>query len=233
MLQVLRPLTGLSRLTLIGGTLQEADVQLLATEYGQLTYLGFEGSAIELEGARVGRRACTPLPAALRELHLKCWEGRGVWPRTLLALQLPPGLTRLGVEGLTASFKTYTVASGGNGAGGGVPGAGNGMGQGGGGGGAAPPASPPSPCPGFDELLEAVALLYGRLDGSKGLALRHEWEPSPLTWPAAGDGHVRLFAALRPLRLRRLKLKGCVVGLMDVAALAEQLPELEVGGRGL
>ncbi len=122
MLQVLRPLTGLSRLTLMGGTLQEADVQLLATEYGQLTYLGFEGTAIELEGARLGRRACPPLPAALREVHLKCWEGRGVWPRTLLALQLPPGLTRLGVEGLTVSSKTYTVASGGNGAGGGLPG---------------------------------------------------------------------------------------------------------------
>ncbi len=78
-----------------------------------------------------------------------------------------------------------------------------------------------------------MALLYGRFDGGKGLALRHEWEPSPLTWPAAGDGHVRLLGALRPLRLRRLKLKGCAVGLANVAALTAQLPELEVGGRGL
>ncbi len=89
-------------------------------------------------------------------------------------------------------------------------------------------AALPSPCPGFDELLEAVALLHGRLDGSKGLALRHEWEPSPLTWPAAGDGHVRLFAALRPLGLRRLELYDCVLELGDVAALVEQLPQLQV-----
>ncbi len=102
------------------------------------------------------------------------------------------------------------------------------VGQGGGGGAAAPPSAA-SPCPGFDELLEAVGLLYGRFDGSKGLTLQYEWEPSPISWPTAGDGHVRLFAALWPLGLRRLELSRCVLEVGDVAALVEHLPELEVG----
>ncbi len=89
---------------------------------------------------------------------------------------------------------------------------------------------PPSACPGFDDLLAAVGLLCGRGGVScDGLTLWHDWEPSPLTWPAAGDGHVRLFGALRPLRLRQLRLESCVLEVRDVMALVEQLPELEVG----
>lgn len=51
--------------------------------------------------------------------------------------------------------------------------------------------------------------------------------PSPLTWPASGDGHVRLFGAMRPLRLRALVLGFAVLQLGDVMALVEQLPELQ------
>ncbi len=205
---MLRPLHSLARLALVGGKVAEADLGVLAAECGQLTHLAFEDTQLGLESAQAGRRGCVRLPAALRELHLGC----SVDPRDLLALQLPPGLTRLRVDCIKASALTHTDAE-----------AGAGVNAGG------VPAVPPSACPGFDELLQAVGLLYGRFDGSHNLYLSYEREPSPRSWPVeAGDGHVRLFAALRPLRLRRLVLMHCAVGLRDVAALAEQLPELQV-----
>ncbi len=228
MLHVLQPLRNLARLVLTGTSeLCEPHFTLLAAELEQLTYFKYSGNELGLESAKAGKRGCVPLPPALRELRLKC----SVTPRDLLALQLPPGLTRLTVQDLVASAKTYSRAAASGGAGGNAP---AGAAQvvpavGGGGGGSAPsPAVPPSPCPGFDELLEAVALLFGRFDGSKGLRLLYDWEPSPLTWPVAGDGHVRVFAALRPLRLRKLSLFRCALGVRDVGALVEQLPELQV-----
>ncbi len=95
-----------------------------------------------------------------------------------------------------------------------------------GGGGALAPA--PSACPGFDELLAAVRLMYGRYDTSKHLDLFYNWHPWPCSWPAAGDGHVRLFGALRPLGLRQLTLGKCVLQRRDLEVLADSLPQLEV-----
>ncbi len=138
------------------------------------------------------------------------------------------GISESGSGSMTDGSDSDDSSDQGEQAGEGQAGRGGHVGQGGGGGAAAPPSAP-SPCPGFDELLEAVALLHGRFDGSKGLTLQHEWEPSPMSWPTAGDGHVRLFAALRPLGLRRLELSRCVLEVGDVAALVEHLPELEVG----
>ncbi len=94
--------------------------------------------------------------------------------------------------------------------------------------------APASPCPGFDDLLEAVQLLCERGGGGqRELTLWHDGSYySPRAWPEAGNGHVRLFAALRPLRLRKLLIGNCcALGLEDVMALAEQLPEVEVGRR--
>ncbi len=83
---------------------------------------------------------------------------------------------------------------------------------------------------GGDELLEAVGLLHGRYDGSKGLTLILKDDGSPGGWSlGAGNGHVRLFAALKPLRLRKLVLRYWALEVADVAALVEQLQELEVG----
>ncbi len=94
------------------------------------------------------------------------------------------------------------------------------------GGGAAPATLPPSAC----RLQRAAAgggAAARQIQHSKGLDL---WfRPPRPSWPLVDDGHVRLFAALRPLQLRTLMLFDCVLGVADVAALVEQLPELEVG----
>ncbi len=75
-----------------------------------------------------------------------------------------------------------------------------------------------------------MRLLHERGGGDcEALQLWHDWAPSPLMWPVSGDGHVRLFAALRPLWLRALVLGFGVLELGDVMALVEQLTELEVG----
>ncbi len=224
---VLSPIRHLLSLTLHGdGAIDEAGLRLLAAECSQLTCLAFERRAcINFKGdGWTGRWRCSvPLPAALRELHINT----RVHPSDLLALQLPPGLTRLAVKDLIASCsgaRRYPAGAAGPAAGdGGHAAAGAAGGASGSG------ALQPSPCPGFDDLLEAVRLLHerGGVDGGV-LALRHAWEPSPLMWPAAGDGHVRLFAALRPLRLKGLVVDPCVLEVGDVLALVEQLTELEV-----
>ncbi len=198
-----------------------------------------------------------PLPAALRELQLESdrdsYHPGGVHPRELLALQLPTGLTRLSVRNLWCSYSTHVYdyhadivealqdasAAGGSGGalagngggGGGGDGGGSGGGSDGSGGGGAAQAPLP-PCPGFQELLDAVRRMYGRYDSSMPLTLVHAQEPHPLTWPAAGDGHARLFAALRPLRLKQLEVCNRVLGFSDAVALAEHLIELEVRRRG-
>ncbi len=246
---VLRPMRGsLVRLSLHGWSLCEKDLRVLAAEYGQLTY--FEFGSIQFDTLDLwlmdGARGSVPLPAALRELHFAC----GVEPWDLLALQLPHGLTRLSIDGLQCSSVAEEGdeppdEDGDGAAGGDVPvsgsgsetsvdeqpgdgaageDAGAGMGDG------SLRASAPSPSTGFDRLLEAVAMLYGRFDGSKGLNLQYEWGASPITWPAAaGDRAVRLFAALRPLGLRVLRLYDWALDVERVAALVEQLPDLEVG----
>ncbi len=271
----LLPLRSLVRLSLHGPTLQLADMRVLAAMYGQLTYFEFRclslNNGVDLspvDGAQGG----VPLPAALRELRF----GFGVVaPRDLLALQLPPSLTRLSINTLDCCGVATGVATGiddhessdneedldessddeldlvygaadgegtlGEAAAGGGSSSGSDVSEEPGGGetledahavvgDGALPAALPSPCPGFDRLLEAVALLQERSSGGcEELTLWHGWDPSPLAWPAAGDGHVRLFAALRPLGLRSLWLYDCVLELGDVVALTEQLPELEVG----
>ncbi len=261
---VLRPLrSSLVRLSLHGYNLEAADLRLLAAEYGQLTYFQFKSKSTGCVPLGLtlmdGARGSVPLPAALRELHLLGFP----WaPWDLLALQLPPGLTRLSIDALAChklAAEDYTTLDeeqesldneeedpdGDGAAGGDVLGCGSGSdtstdeqpGDGGAGEDASAgtgvgvlPVALPSACPGFNRLLEAVGLLCERGGGDcKGLTLQHDWEPSPRTWPAAGDGHVRLFAALRPLGLRRLELKNCVLEAGDVTALVEQLPELEVG----
>ncbi len=233
----LSPLRNLVRLTLHGGAqVDERDLRLLAAGCSQLTYLSFEGSFwLKFQGGAGqqqggGRlRGCIPLPAALRELHL----GFRIEPWELLALQLPPGLTRLTAGDIRASFDhkrcdhIYGPAGRRDVAGGGHH-VGPAVGAGGHGG-LQPPASP---CPGFDDLLEAVQLLCERGGGGqRELTLWHDGSYySPRAWPEAGDGHVRLFAALAPLRLRKLQIGHCcALGLEDVMALAEQLSELEVG----
>ncbi len=235
----LRPLSNLVRLTLHGDAqIDEDDLRLLAAGCGQLMSLTFEDSFwLEIQGGagqQQGggrRRNCIPLPAALRELHL----GFRIEPWALLALQLPPGLTRLTAADLRASFddqrcnQVYGPAGRRDAAGGGHH-VGPAVGAGGHGG-LQPLASP---CPGFDDLLEAVQLLceHGG-GGQRELTLWHDGDYySPRAWPEAGNGHVRLFAALRPLRLRKLLIGNCcALGLEDVMALAEQLPEVEVGRR--
>ncbi len=245
---VLSPLRHLVRLTLHGdGVVGEADCRLLAAQCSQLTCLTFDGLLhLDLKGGGLGgrRRGCVPLPAALRELHLNII----LQPCVLLALALPPGLTWLDAGSLHASCSAAEGYHGGAGAMGpaaGIHGHGKAAtaaaaGAGGADGGAAalPSAGAgvgalkPSACPGFDDLLAVVQLLHERSGGDyDDLALYHDWEPSPLTWPAAGDGHVRLFAALRPLRLWSLWLQSCVLEVGDVVALVEQLPELQVGCR--
>ncbi len=218
LLPVLSPLRHLSRLTLALQPGTPFQVHGLAATCPQLTCL-----CVRREGTMPGhvlgprRRGTVPLPPALRELHLDL----EVKPRQLLELLLHPGLTRLTVAALHCSTpEGYYEDEGADSDGGG--------GGGGDGGGA-----PATPCPRFNELLEAVRLLCEHSGGGacEGLTLRHEWEPSPRTWPLeAGDGHVRLFAALRPLRLRKLQLANSVLEFSDVMALVEQLPELEVGG---
>ncbi len=205
-INTLRPLASLARLTLVGGTVDEAAFGALAVGHGQLTHLAFEDFQLLLDSTQAGRRSCVPLPAALRELLLGC----NVKPRELLALQLPPSLTQLRVDGLQVSAMTHTDAEtdAGEDAGGVL-------------------AASPSPCPGFDELLQAVGLLCGSYDAHE-LYLKYQREASPRTWPAIGDGNVRLFKALRPLGLRRLVCRDCALDLRDVAALAEHLPELQV-----
>ncbi len=201
---VLSPLSHLVRLTLHGDDeLCEADFRLLAAACSQLTCLAFDGMVrLDLKGAgRGGRRwGCVPLPVALRELHIH----NGVRPYALLALELPPGLTRLVADGLSASCSTTVGYNGGAAAGApaarvdghGSPAAGAG-GADGSSAAALPPTSggtlqQPSPCPGFDDLLEAVRLLHERGGGEcEELTLWHDWDPSPLTWPVSGDGHVR------------------------------------------
>ncbi len=88
----------------------------------------------------------------------------------------------------------------------------------------------PSLVPSFDEVLEALGLLHGRLDSSRGLVLGPgRWVPPPHSWPVAeGYGFVRLFGVLRPLALRKLELWFGVLEARDVAAMVEQLPWLEV-----
>ncbi len=164
----------------------------------------------------------------------------------MLALALPPGLTWLDACHLGAS---YSAAQGYHGGAEGTtwPAVGHhGQGRpaavaaeagGADGGAAALPSTGagagalnPSACPGFDDLLAVVQLLHERGGADCDfLTLYHNWWPSPLTWPATGDGHVRLFAALRPLRLRSVNLKRCVLEVVDVVALVEQLPDLQVG----
>lgn len=99
-------------------------------------------------------------------------------------------------------------------------------------GGPRPPAPPC--CPGFDLLLEVLGLLPGRFHSpTRRLSIYCAWRPSaaagmsgPLA--AARGGYAPLFGALQPLGLRNLDLRGCVLGVRDVTALVEQLPELEV-----
>ncbi len=242
----LSPLRNLVRLRLHGLVqIDEGDLRLLAAGCSQLTFLRFERRLqLNLQGggeqrSSSRRRGYVPLPAALRELHLSAT----LQPCDLLALQLPPGLTQLVADDFRASCCSSASSSGAARAGdaaveGGGQAAGQGVQSAGGvnnGGVLVPPLMsagtlPPSPCPGFDDLLAAVGLLRERGGGGcDGMTLWHEWDPSPLTWPAAGDGHVRLFAALAPLRLWELFLSGCVLEVGDVLVLVEQLPELEVG----
>lgn len=88
----------------------------------------------------------------------------------------------------------------------------------------------PSLAPSFDELLEAFGVLQGRLDTSRALVLGPgRWAPPPHSWPVVeGYGFVRLFGALRPLALRKLALRFGVLEARDVAAMVEQLPQLQV-----
>lgn len=226
MLPVLSPLRRLSHLTLALQPSTPFCAHGLAATCPQLTHLCVRRGG-PMSGFVVGprRRGVVPLPPALRELHLDL----ELKPQQLLELLPHPGLTRLTVAALHCStFEGYyeeeEADNDGDGGGGHAVG---GMATGGGEGGGAPA----SPCPRFDELLEAVGLLAERSGGAcEGLTLRHDWEPSPRAWPlGAGDGHVRLFAALRPLGLRRLQLANSVLEFSDVMALVEQLPELEVG----
>ncbi len=199
----LRPLRNLVHLSLDGDEYRLADVQPLS----RLTYLQLFND-VDFDG-------CTELPASLRELHLD----RGLTPRKLLQLQqLAPSLARLSFDGRLVHEGTPPAA--------GADGAGGCWGRtfqfvel------AASPRPAASTCSGIEELVQAVRVLHGRYDGSKGLNVCF----SPGDRYLAGDGHVRLFAALRPLQLRELRLFDCMLEVEDVAALVEQLPELEVG----
>lgn len=207
-LAALQPLQNLVKLTKFYNYEDElVDVQHLS----HLTYLQLDGVKASLDG-------CTELPASLRELHLQC----SMTPRQLL--QLAPGLTRL-------SFMTIRVTLPAAAAGGADGVADRGVSGSGSGGGCDEEEGPGQAGGGaFDELVQAAGLLHGRYDSSKGLAI--EVGTSGGRRLVARDGFARLFAALAPLGLWKLVLSGCVLEVADVAALVEQLPQLEVGYGG-
>ncbi len=228
----LQPLPNLTSLTIKNTRIWQQDMRLLAASCSQLTSLRIKDEDGLMPGLAKCAPGSVPLPAALQELRFT----RPLCVRALLALALPPGLTRIHVEelhwlprGVDISYiDSDDDADPGEPGPGGPAGGGAAQGaeQGPGGGVQLPP---PPFCPSFNKVLEAVRLLHGRWDSSNGLMLGCEFKCPASAWPTAGDGHVRLFGALRPLGLRRLELKGLVLAGRDILALVEQLPELEVG----
>ncbi len=265
---VLTPLHGLARLSVTGSMdMKSDDLQPLAADLARLTYLAVD----EADFDDKQQRGTLPLPPALRELHL----GSCVAPAHLLALQLPPSLTRLSVPAISSSWRTPPDAGGGFAPPGGdtpsdgdeegasdaegASGSGSDPLSGGGseesgeelaweesgavaawedanaapdGAGGPPAAGGPPSCPGFDLLLESLGLLHGRFySPADKLSIQCAWRPPAAgtrQGQIAGGGYARLFNALRPLGLRRLELGRCELGVRDVTALVEQLPELEV-----
>ncbi len=208
-LAALRPLQNLVHLTTSYDGDKLADVQHLS----RLTYLELDGDDTEVDG-------CTELPASLRELHLRC----RMKPRQLL--QLGPGLTRLSFGAIWVTLPA-AAAGGADGASDeGLSGSGSGSGSVGEEG----PGQVGSGA--FDELLEAVGLLHGRYNGEGLIVTIGGGGSSCGRYLVARDAYTRLFAALKPLRLRKLVLVKCALGVPDVMALVEQLPELEVGYGG-
>lgn len=92
---IVRPLRNLLRLTLGVPVRSKEEAQQLVADLPQLTYLRVQGycdcRTAPYDGPVL--RGSMPLPAGLRELQL---SGE-VEPKELLALLLPPGLTRLGL----------------------------------------------------------------------------------------------------------------------------------------
>lgn len=231
-LPVVRPLRNLARLTYhpygdAGARL--ADVQPLS----QLTYLVLDSKDKYSPAADVD--GCTGLPASLRELHLDCHPTARQMQHLL---QLGPGLTRLSFGGIMIPVNEGrtppAAAAGGSGGAGasdgaGAGAAGEGVSSSGPGSGISEEEGPGQADSGaLDELLQAVGLLHGRWDGSKALHIQLADDGSPGGRSLyARDGYVQLFAALRPLRLRKLELLNCALELPDVLALVKELPWLE------
>ncbi len=255
--RVLQPLRHtLTSLHLELETVNGATLQLLARDYTHLTHLTLESDELHVVkkpvsfadggggGSDGGQPAPhQPLPPSLQVLRLKGNQPAPRDPRVLLALQLPPGLTQLTLTGLLACayrppkrLQQQLQAQQQRAVGAGRGGSSKKRGQQGRAKGAHAKASAeavasvPAPCPGFEELLAAVRLMHGRYDSTRNLDVLYNWHPWPCSWPAAGDGHVRLFGALQPLNLRVLTLMECVLQRGDVEALVDNLPQLEVGG---
>ncbi len=240
--------------------LQDDDVRLLASELSQLTHLSLLGRVRAMYDEPALPRRSLPLPPALRELHIGCSVRlRGLralqlppgltWlslvelnltnQRYPAYLGVPDSDSASGDEGSGSDSASGDEGSGigdeaeGDGA------EGQAIGAAGGRAGGREDVSPgadgavalPSLVPSFDEVLEALGVLHGRLDTSRGLVLGPgQWAPPPNSWPLAeGYGFVRLFGALRPLALRKLELRFGVLEARDVAAMVEQLPWLQVG----
>ncbi|PNH09293.1 hypothetical protein TSOC_004104 [Tetrabaena socialis] len=155
-------------------------------------------AAVVLGGLGPLARLLVPLPAQLRSLSFNAAAS----PSEVAALQLPSGLIRLELPGLTIPVHSKDAD------------------------GCLCPSAAEALLASCSQLAgrlgeDPFPMEYDQ-ENYFGLDLRHA--AAPPSWP---DGYGTLFAALQPLALRRLTIKAGPLTLYDVDALVRHLPLLE------